>query len=143
LAASPARLQAITTAKKKTDRIDARTLADLLRCRLLPEIQLLPRELRELRTVLRYRNLLVNQTTRLKNRIAGLLIVDPGRKQGRFQGSDPGLRKLFAPPIQGLAGGAQSAFLKDSGLKTSTKCLEGGLSRSDHTTWTWTPEVLY
>jgi transposase len=72
--AHPARLQAITTAKKKTDRIDARTLADLLRCRLLPEIQLLPRELRELRTVLRYRNLLVNPTTRLKNRIAGLLM---------------------------------------------------------------------
>jgi transposase len=72
--AHPARLQAITTAKKKNDRIDARTVADLLRCQLLPEVRLLPRELRELRTVLRYRNLLVNQTTRLKNRIAGLLM---------------------------------------------------------------------
>ncbi len=72
--AHPARLKAITTAKKKNDRIDARTLADLLRCGLLPEVHLLPRELRELRTVLRYRNLLVHQSTQIKNKIAGLLM---------------------------------------------------------------------
>lgn len=72
--AHPARLKAITTAKKKSDRIDARTLADLLRCRLLPEVHVLARELRELRTVLRYRNLLLGQTTRIKNKIAGLLM---------------------------------------------------------------------
>jgi len=72
--AHPARLKAITAAKKKSDRIDARTLADLLRCQLLPEVYMLPRELRELRAVLRYRNLLVSQTTRIKNKIAGLLM---------------------------------------------------------------------
>ena len=72
--AHPARLKAITAAKKKNDRIDARTLADLLRCQLLPEVYMLPRELRELRSVLRYRNLLVSQTTRIKNKISGLLM---------------------------------------------------------------------
>jgi transposase len=81
--AHPARLKAITTAKKKSDRIDARTLADLLRCGLLPEVHLLPRELRELRTVLRYRNLLVHQTTRIKNRIATLLMETGTEYQAR------------------------------------------------------------
>ncbi|UCF38581.1 MAG: IS110 family transposase [Acidobacteriota bacterium] len=72
--AHPARLQAIVAAKKKNDRLDARTLTDLLRCRLVPEVHLMAQPLRQLRTVLRYRNLLVNQTTRLKNKIAGLLM---------------------------------------------------------------------
>lgn len=72
--AHPARLQALVAGKKKNDRIDARLLADLLRCDLLPAIQMLPTELRELRRMLRYRNLLVRETTRLKNRIAGLLM---------------------------------------------------------------------
>ena len=34
----PLRLRAITSAKKKTDRIDASTLADLLRCNLFPRV---------------------------------------------------------------------------------------------------------
>jgi transposase len=72
--AHPAQVKAIVAAKKKSDRIDARTLADLLRCHLLPEVQMLPRQLRELRRVLRYRNLLVAQTTRMKNKISGLLM---------------------------------------------------------------------
>lgn len=72
--AHPAQVKAIIAAKKKSDTIDARTLADLLRCRLLPEVQFLPRELRELRRVLRYRNLIVTQTTRMKNKISGLLM---------------------------------------------------------------------
>lgn len=72
--AHPAQVKAIIAAKKKSDRIDARTLANLLRCRLLPEVQLLPGELRQLRRILRYRTLLVSQTTRMKNKIAGLLM---------------------------------------------------------------------
>jgi hypothetical protein len=34
--AHPARMKAITAGKKKSDRLDARTLADLLRGNLLP-----------------------------------------------------------------------------------------------------------
>jgi len=72
--AHPARLKALIAGKKKNDRIDARILADLLRCNLLPTVHMLPAELRELRRMLRYRNLLVSETTRLKNRMAGLLM---------------------------------------------------------------------
>jgi transposase len=72
--AHPARVKALIAGKKKNDRIDARTLADLLRCNLLPTVHMLPPRLRELRRMLRYRNLLVGQTTRLKNKISGLLM---------------------------------------------------------------------
>jgi transposase len=70
----PLRLRAITAAKKKSDRLDAQTLADLLRCNLFPECYMAPAELRELRRVLRYRNLLVQEATRMKNKTSGLLM---------------------------------------------------------------------
>ena len=70
------RLRAIAQAKKKNDRIDAATLADCLRCGFFPESYLAPREIRELRRRLRYRNLLVRQLVQLKNKTAGLLMED-------------------------------------------------------------------
>ena len=70
----PYMLKAICAAKKKNDRVDARKLADALRCDLLPECYMAPAELRELRRVLRYRNLLVRESVRFKNKTAGLLM---------------------------------------------------------------------
>jgi transposase len=72
--AHPAMLKAITASKKKNDKVDARTISDLLRCNLLPECYMAPCAIRDLRRVLRYRNLVVRQATRMKNRIAGLLM---------------------------------------------------------------------
>ena len=72
--AHPAMLKAIACAKKKNDRLDASKICDLLRCDLLPQCYLAPREIRELRRVLRYRNLLVSEAVRMKNKIAGLLM---------------------------------------------------------------------
>ena len=72
--AHPAMLKAIAASKKKNDRVDARKIADLLRCDLLPECYMASSRTRELRRLLRYRNLVVRQATRMKNRIAGLLM---------------------------------------------------------------------
>lgn len=72
--AHPARLKAISAAKKKNDRVDAAKIADMLRCNLLPECYMAPSWIRELRRLLRYRNLVVRQAVQLKNRIAGLLM---------------------------------------------------------------------
>ena len=58
--AHPQMVEAIAAAKNKSDRLDADQLADLLRSNLLPEIYMLPRELRDLRRVLRFRNLVVS-----------------------------------------------------------------------------------
>jgi transposase len=72
--AHPAMLRAIAAAKKKNDQVDARMIADLLRCNLLPECYMAPSEFRERRRTLRYRNLLVRQSVQMKNRISGLLM---------------------------------------------------------------------
>lgn len=72
--ANPLRLRAISTAKKKTDKVDARTLADMLRADLVPTCYMAPEWVRELRRVLRFRNGLVHHATTLKNRTAGLMM---------------------------------------------------------------------
>jgi transposase len=72
--AHPAMLKAITAAKKKNDRADAEKLADLLRVNLLPECTMMSEELRELRRILRYRNMVVRTATKMKNKISGLLM---------------------------------------------------------------------
>jgi len=72
--AHPLMLRAIAAAKKKNDCIDARKLADCLRCDFLPECYMAPKEVRERRRVLRYRNLLVRQAVQLKNKTACLLM---------------------------------------------------------------------
>lgn len=72
--AHPADLEAITKAKKKSDTIDADKITDLLRVDLLPRVWMPPREWRELRRLLRYRNRLIEQAVWHKNRIATALM---------------------------------------------------------------------
>lgn len=72
--AHPQMLKAITAAKKKNDLADAEKIADLLRVNLLPECYMAPVELRELRRVLRYRNMVVRTAVKMKNKISGLLM---------------------------------------------------------------------
>jgi len=67
-------MKAITAGKKKSDRLDARTIADLLRCNLLPACYVLSPEMRDLRRLLRYRNLVVQESVRMQNKLAGLLM---------------------------------------------------------------------
>ena len=70
----PARMKAIGCGKKKSDRLDARTIADLLRCNLLPTCYVLPPEMRDLRRLLRYRQMVVAQSVPMQNKMAGLLM---------------------------------------------------------------------
>lgn len=70
----PLLMKAIAASKKKNDRMDARKIADLVRCHLLPECYMAPAAIRELRRALRYRGLMVRQAVRMKNKTAGLLM---------------------------------------------------------------------
>src|ERR1700730_6416520 len=72
--AHPLMLRAIAAAKKKNDQIDARKIADPLRCDLLPECHMTSTEIRDRRRTLRYRHLLVRQMVQMKNRVSGLLM---------------------------------------------------------------------
>ena len=70
----PARMKAISAGKKKSDKLDARTLADLLRANLWPSCYVMPPELEGLRRQLRFRRLVMEETVRFKNKTAGLLM---------------------------------------------------------------------
>ena len=67
--AHPLRTKAIASARVKTDAVDAHTLAYLLRADLLPEAYVAPRELRDLRDLLRHRIALTQMRSALKNRV--------------------------------------------------------------------------
>src|SRR5215213_4546295 len=71
--AHPLRTKAIASARVKTDAVDACTLAQLLRADLLPEAYIAPRELRDLRDLLRQRFVLTQMRTALKNRVHALI----------------------------------------------------------------------
>jgi len=71
---NPSMMKAIGAAKKKNDKLDARKIADLVRCNLLPVCYVAPPEMRDLRRLLRYRNLVVGQAVQMKNRMSGMLM---------------------------------------------------------------------
>jgi transposase len=71
--AHPLRTKAIASARVKTDSVDALTLAHLLRADLLPEAYIAPRELRDLRDLLRQRVALTQMRSALKNRVHALI----------------------------------------------------------------------
>jgi transposase len=70
----PALMKAIGASKKKNDQLDARKIADLVRCNLLPTCYVASVEMRELRRMLRYRNTVVAHAVRMKNKMSGLLM---------------------------------------------------------------------
>jgi transposase len=72
--AHPKMLKAIAASKKKNDRVDAEKIADLLRCDLLPECYMAPGPIREMRRLMRFRNLMVRLAVRMKNKTGGLLM---------------------------------------------------------------------
>jgi Transposase len=71
--AHPSRTKAIAAARVKTDAVDARTLAQLLRADPLPAAYIAPRELRDLRELLRHRVALTQIRSGLKDRVHAIL----------------------------------------------------------------------
>lgn len=72
--AHPSKVRIIAESQIKTDKVDAKVLAHLLRTNFLPEAYLAPKEQREARDLLRYRISLVRLRTGVKNRIHAMLI---------------------------------------------------------------------
>jgi transposase len=124
--AHPLMLRAIAAAKKKNDKIDARKIADCLRCDFLPECHMASTEIRDRRRVLRYRGLVIKQMVQMKNRVSGLLMetgVDYNKrrlhKAGYFhkllatnQEVHPCIRplqKITGPPHSQQAGRSRTA----------------------------------
>lgn len=107
----PARMKAISAGKKKSDKLDARTLADLLRANLFPACYVPPPEVEALRRQLRFRRLVVQETVRFKNKTAGLLMeagieYEKRRLHGRryfhelLERPDPALDERLRPLLE-------------------------------------------
>ena len=73
LLANPLKTKAIASAKIKSDKVDARILAHLLRSNLVAESYVPPKQLRELRSILRHRVGIVKIRTMVKNNIHALV----------------------------------------------------------------------
>lgn len=71
--AHPLKTRAIAEARIKTDTIDATTLAELLRLDGIPKAYIPPREVRDIRELLRYRASLVSIRVGIKNKIHAVL----------------------------------------------------------------------
>jgi transposase len=69
----PLRCKAIASARLKNDKVDAATLAQLLRADLLPEAWIAPLQIRQQRALLRHRCQLVRLRTLLRNRVHAVL----------------------------------------------------------------------
>lgn len=67
--ASPPKIRIIAESTVKTDQIDAKVIADLLRTNFLPTCYVPDQETRQAREILRHRAFLVQTRTRFKNRI--------------------------------------------------------------------------
>ena len=85
----PLRCKAIASARLKNDKVDAATLAQLLRADLLPEAWIAPAEVRQLRALLRHRAGLVRLGTRQRNRIHAV-VADFGYDRSGSYLSGPG-----------------------------------------------------
>jgi transposase len=89
----PLQCKAIASARLKNDKVDAATLAQLLRADLLPEAWIAPPQVRQLRAMLRHRAQLVRLRTLLRNRIHAVL-ADHGHGRPAGCWSGPGRQWL-------------------------------------------------
>src|SRR5205823_6050020 len=89
----PLQCKAIASARLKNDKVDAATLAQLLRADLLPEAWIAPPAVRQLRALLRHRAQLVRLRTLLRNRIHAVL-ADHGHGRPAGCWSGPGRQWL-------------------------------------------------
>jgi transposase len=120
----PLQCKAIASARLKNDKVDAATLAQLLRADLLPEAWIAPPQVRQLRAMLRHRAQLVRLRTLLRNRIHAILADHGhGRPEGCWSG--PGRRWLASLDLP-----AVSREVIDDGLAL-TDALQQPIDRLD------------
>jgi len=112
---NPGKTRLIAEAKVKTDKVDARTLAALLRADMLPTCYVPGEELRSRRELLRHRLNLVKTRTEVKNRIHGLL-----DKHGLRM---PGTTAFSKENIEWLRG-LSLGFMDDAILRSDLAVLE-------------------
>lgn len=106
--AHPTKTKAIAEARIKTDAIDSKILADLLRSNFVAQSYLAPQKVRDVRELVRYRTTLVRLRTQLISRIHSILFKngeelttsDVTTKKGRSEIELLSLRSIYRQEIQ-------------------------------------------
>jgi transposase len=119
--ANPLKTKAIASAKIKSDKVDARILAHLLRSNLVAESYVPPKHLREIRTLVRHRVAIVKIRTMVKNEVHALI-----DKHGFAcpysdifgKGGLEWLRSLQLPPVDSLILGNHLTHLESLNEQT-------------------------
>ena len=127
--AHPLKVRAIAEAKIKTDKIDATTLAHLLRCDLIPAAHVASPAARVLKRLLRHRMLLVRVQTMTKNRIHRLLDRYPAIRAQRK--ATELFTKMGVAWMRQVAVDAEDRFILDSEL-TFLEQLQEQIRQADH-----------
>ena len=121
--AHPLRTKAIASARVKTDAVDARTLAHLLRADLLPEAYIAPRELRDLRDLLRHRVALTRMRSALKQRVGAILAKHGIQRPYSNLFGPGGMRFLAELELrEGPAAAARQPAVADRRLRPRDRC---------------------
>ena len=123
--AHPLKTRAIAEARIKTDTIDATTLAELLRLEGIPKAYIPPREVRDIRELLRYRASLVSIRVSLKNKIHAVLTKN---------GIDCTFSDVLGESLPAVAEESESAYLLPPGDRRISADRRGpeGFDRRDH-----------
>jgi len=120
------KFKVVNESVKKTDRHDARTIAEFLEKDMLPEARLCSEESEQLRRLLKSRRVLVRTVVSLKNQVHGLLLgygIDT--RKGQLQSKKERRRILDVLAEQGLTGQAVEPLLETiDRLEAEVKKLE-------------------
>lgn len=80
---NPVKTKAIASAKVKTDKVDALTLANLLRGGYIPECYIPSKHIMDLREMVRYRASLVRMRVSAKNKVHAILLMNGIKIEGK------------------------------------------------------------
>ena len=130
----PLKTRAIASARIKTDKIDSATIAHLLRSNLLPTAYIPPREVRDVKEILRYRASLVSLRVAIKNKVRAILskngivlnYTDIFGKKATVYLKDLELRSCYRREMDGYIKLAETLnFLIDETSRTIREMVEG------------------
>jgi transposase len=98
--AHPYRVKAIASAKLKTDKVDSRMLAHLLRANLIPESYIPTKRIRDLRNLVRHRSNLVKVRVTIKNKIKAYLLREGIKPKGSYLFTERGKKSILSGPFE-------------------------------------------
>lgn len=133
------KLRLIAESRTKTDKVDARVIAELLRVNFFPAIAIPPVEIRNARELLRGRLRLARNTTQLKNRIHGILTragVDYTKKEALGPAAEAYLEGLALPAAPKYVILAYLEMMRDQ--QRRIVAMEKEIERQVHPNGAWT-----